>query len=513
VWNVFNPGSFTFNSDGACPGLTPSPIDNTRITEASGGSGNYTYQWYKKDGDNPGGIQIQDATAATYQPPLEDTYLGTAVMYWRPAADTVGNKSPQPATGGSYTLFIGGTTYPENITPTNFAVCDGGTITITATDRATGTYTWSQSTDGGNNYSNIPDQKSNILEVIAPASGSTYDYKVNVNVSAGDCNLVFNSDPATVTVYQPYVKGSITGSCTTCVNAIAPAPITGTPPTGGDGNYSYRWYKGTTLIDNATGASYTPATDDLQTAGPIAFVREEQDGSCATWTSSGTYILTVQPSPTIQLSGTTALTICNGGSFTLAAGAPTSGTAVSYEWKHNDGSGWQPVGGNNGTLTVPNGPTSAGLHYYRAEVRVNTSECAVLLTTNEAVVTVREAFSPGSFLVGEGAACVGKKPQAITGVSEPTGGSGNYAYKWFENMTTDLGVTAATYQPLAVGTVGVKVYSRQVADLNCNTGYQPTNGLFILTIGNGTPTVDIVSVKSTICGGEDIILKAGAVSG
>ncbi|MDR2448759.1 MAG: hypothetical protein LBD52_02235, partial [Prevotellaceae bacterium] len=516
VWDVLNPGSFTSGTDGTCPGVAPGPINSTRVTEATGGSGTYTYQWYKKHVNDPDGSPIDGATAATYQPLGKDTEAGSSVTYWRMVADNACQALPQPA-AGSYIVHIGGDKLLETITPANFAVCDGGTITITAPDRGAAsatTYTWYQSANG-KTYQNIKDQNSNILKVEAPSPAGTYYYKINVNVKDGACNLVFNSEPATVTVYQPYVKGNISGIGNTCVNAIAPAAITGTAPTGGDGNYSYQWFKEAVEIPGATAESYTPRAEDLQTQGTINYVRKEKDGaSCAgaDWIESGTYTLTVKASPTIALSTPTVLTICHGGSFTLKVDAPSEGSPKKYEWEHNDGSGWAATGTDNAVLTVTNGPTVAGLHYYRVKVTVTTTDCEVLLTSNETVITVNEAFSPGSFLVSEGTACTGKQPQAITGVSEPTGGSGNYAYKWFENLTTEVG-TAATYQPGAIATPGVKVYSRQVADQTCNTGYLPTTGLFVLTVGSGTPTIDIVSVKSTICGGGNVTLTAGTVAG
>jgi hypothetical protein len=266
------------------------------------------------------------------------------------------------------------------------------------------------------------------------------------------------------------------------------------------------------LIAGATANSYTPKPEDAQTAGDVLYTREVKDGACAGWTlSANTYTLTVTAAPAVTLQ-TPTVTACNAAGFSVAA---ASGSANSYAWEEYVNGAWTNMGVTAQTLTVTGGKAVAGEYYYRAKLNVtNNGGCTADIYSDAATVTVREAFNAGSFTVSEGAVCVGMQPQAITGVSAPTGGSGDYTYQW-DKGGSSLGTsaTAATYQPQLAdaATTGVIVYTRRVIDKLC--GEKSTAASFTLNVGGGAaPTIDIVPVNTTICYNEPSTLTAGTVA-
>lgn len=86
--------------------------------------------------------------------------------------------------------------------PSNVTVCLGGTANFSATASGTGiSYQWQVSTDGGNNYSNIPGETNNQLSIIVSNSNlNNNKYRVVVNSTA--CSLL-NSTAATLFVSEP----------------------------------------------------------------------------------------------------------------------------------------------------------------------------------------------------------------------------------------------------------------------------------------------------------------------
>jgi hypothetical protein len=288
----------------------------------------------------------------------------------------------------------------------------------------------------------------------------------------------------------------------------------GTAATGGDGKYSYRWYKNGSLIAGANAETYTPKAEDAAVAAGtiIEYTREAKDGECAAWTwSSGTYKLLTSTPPTVTME-TPTVTACNGGNFVVGVSAGTS-----YTWQKYENGQWKDTTVTTQTLT--DSKNAAGKYYYRARVYVENSSgtCTADVYSPAATVTVREAFSAGSFTVSEGAACVNVQPQAITGVSAPKGGSDDtkYAYTWYKDGgTTPIdGATAATYQPSASTVAGIFKYTRKVTLAECSINNALTDGTFTLKVGStDLPTTNIVPDQTPVCNNTASTLTAGKVT-
>ncbi|RYE21899.1 MAG: PKD domain-containing protein [Sphingobacteriales bacterium] len=164
-------------------------------------------------------------------------------------------------------------------TPAITTYCTGQTLTITGTTPSGGsgtyTYSWEQSTDNGTNWTTINN-----------ATGISLNYTVNANVqirrvtTSSVCSTLSNI--VTLTALPPITNNVITGGPAICTGT-APATITGSQPTGGDGaNYAYIWEISTdnqqtyTTISGATGPDHSPGPLTVETF----FRRRVSSGAC-----------------------------------------------------------------------------------------------------------------------------------------------------------------------------------------------------------------------------------------
>ncbi len=151
--------------------------------------------------------------------------------------------------------------------------------------------------------------------------------------------------------------------------------------TGGTPQYTYQWYRGTSPISSATGASYTFTTTTADNDATFKCV--VTDSASATVTSS-TATLTVTPLSALAISSQPASTTVTAGqtaSFTVAA---TGGTSpYSYQWYR----GTSPISGavsatySLTTATTDNGAT------FKCTV-TDSAATPATLTSSSATLTV-----------------------------------------------------------------------------------------------------------------------------
>ncbi len=167
-------------------------------------------------------------------------------------------------------------------------------------------------------------------------------------------------------------------------------------PTGGDGHYSYQWYKGVAEIPGATAATYQPETYSSNTV--VVYTRGAKDASCSASTyakSSNNYTLTVNNATTATTNLVPAAqAVCNNVSFTVTAGIPAG--ALGYTWKRsNNGAEWEVVTGQTTNVLNADAITDAGTYYYKVTVMTD-ANCSVLVESTPATVTVNAAPDAGN---------------------------------------------------------------------------------------------------------------------
>jgi PKD repeat protein len=146
----------------------------------------------------------------------------------------------------------------NTISSTSTEVCNGQVITITGSTPTGGdgtyAYTWESSADG-NNWTVITGQTGK--DLIYTLS-STLTFRRTVNSSA--CTLVSNT--YTVIAQAPITNNIIAADQSICTGNV-PVPLTGSIPTGSNGNFSYQWQSSVdntnwTDVSGAVFANYAP---------------------------------------------------------------------------------------------------------------------------------------------------------------------------------------------------------------------------------------------------------------
>ncbi|HNW90596.1 MAG TPA: T9SS type A sorting domain-containing protein, partial [Bacteroidales bacterium] len=169
--------------------------------------------------------------------------------------------SPCTAASATYSVIVAAD--PSIFTqPVGATICNGGTHTMSvAAANGTGGYTYQwQSSPDGTNWTNISGATS--ASYTTPPLTENIFYHVITGANGNGCGNVTSNSTA-ITVYAPLAPGIISTDQSICSGAT-PAPLTGSSPTGGDGNYTYQWQQQAnctgawTTISGANSANYSP---------------------------------------------------------------------------------------------------------------------------------------------------------------------------------------------------------------------------------------------------------------
>ncbi|MBO7652976.1 MAG: T9SS type A sorting domain-containing protein, partial [Bacteroidales bacterium] len=289
--------------------------------------GTYVYQWQSKTTGSY--TDIDGATSASYNPP---SGLTTTTTYQRLVKDelcqtswassgervvTVRDNFNAGTLSGGETICYNGD--PAEITPSAATGGDGTYV-----------YQWQSKTTGG--YTNIGGATSASYN---PPLGLTTTTTYQRLVKDEDCQTSWvSSGEWTVTVRPVFTAGTIASTGETICKDATPTTIgVSTAASGGDGNIHYQWYVGSTAIDGATNATFTPS-DYVGAAGTYTFTRKVNDETCNTTptASEGSWTLTVEDASVASImASATPSTLCVGKPATLSVSATGTGT-MSYEW-------------------------------------------------------------------------------------------------------------------------------------------------------------------------------------
>jgi PKD repeat protein len=253
----------------------------------------------------------------------------------------------------------------------------------------------------------------NIINTTTTLAGSslgalTQDLWVRAVVKSGVCAEA-NSSAAKITVQQPISNNTIAASQTIC-SGNAPAALTGSTPSGGNGTYLYQWQSKTgnnsfSNIPNANDKDFAPGALTQTTQ----FRRIVSAGVCASNTSDP---VTITISPESVVYTLTASDFCasapNTGTITLSGSYP----GVSYQLKkQSDNSDVQAAQTGTGSpLTWSN--LEAGVYYV-----LGTGIAPTYCTSQTANATVHEfdcsyfyTLTQGYYGSKNGKSCLGSNP-------------------------------------------------------------------------------------------------------
>ncbi|MCX2482214.1 PKD domain-containing protein [Pedobacter sp. MR2016-24] len=143
---------------------------------------------------------------------------------------------------------------------TSANVCSGQTVLLNGSQPTGGTgsyiYLWEISTDNGNTWDVVSDGAGKDLTFLI-----TVTTKFRRTVNSGACPSISNEYQI---IAEPPIDNNIISADQTFCTGLTPALLTGTTPTGGGGNFNYKWQSsidgGTTWTDitTAVGPTYQP---------------------------------------------------------------------------------------------------------------------------------------------------------------------------------------------------------------------------------------------------------------
>lgn len=375
----------------------------TLTVQPSGGTGTYSYLWYKNG-------SITGVTTLTY--PIGNL-TSTSTFYCAVTSGSCGTVNSTTKTITVYnnlTASISGGTTPicYNTSP--------GTLTAAASG-GTGSYAYLWYKNG--NSTSVTTQ------TYAPGS-LTSNTQIYCAITSGSCGTV-NSNTKTITVYGN-LSASVGGGTTPICYNSSPGTLTATG-TGGTGSYAYLWYKNGSSTGITT-QTYSPGNLTSTTTIYCAIT----SGSCGT-VNSDTKTITVYNYLSASISGGTS-PICYNTSPGLITATGDGGTgSYTYLWYKN--------GNSTGvtTQTYSPGVLTTTSQFYCA---ITSGSCGTV-NSNIENITVYDNLT-ASIIGGTTPICYNTSPGTLTATATGGIGSGSYTYLWYLNDIS-TGITSQSYNP------------------------------------------------------------------
>ncbi len=381
---------------------------------------------------------------------------------------------------------------PDPPTIQDLTVCSGDSVVL-------------EPSGGGGNYNFYDDQGTLLItgpSYITSSLTQTTEFRIE---SIGENECPSEQVPVTVTVVPPLAGNTIQGDQSLC-QGDAPAPLTGSEPTGGTGSgYIYTWLSSTTSPD----AGFVPAAgvnnDVNYNPPPLTqrtwFRRMVSLASCSPDTSN---VVLVNAVPKIENNTISeSQDICSGQTPATLVGARVSGgdgTGYTFKWQvstEGPATGFVDAPGNNANENYSPGPLTQASWFRRV---VTSAGCVVISETIK--IDIVPALANNTVSAAQ-QVCAGTAPAPLTG-SAPTGGTGAYTYLWESSITgptTGFSPAAGTNngQSYTPGTLQQNTwYRRTVTTEGCEA---LVSEAILVTVNQGV-TNNSISFPQTICAGE-----------
>ncbi|MEX0275087.1 MAG: DUF6443 domain-containing protein, partial [Flavobacteriaceae bacterium] len=341
------------NAQTICYNGNPSTLSSS--SGASGGDGNYSYQWQYSNNGTSGWTDISSANSTTYNPPgslTADRWYRRGVSSCNGTVYTNSVKVTvrSPLTAGN---INGAQTICYNSDPTNL----GSTSSPSGGDGVY-SYQWEYSTNNSSWNS------------ISGATSASYNPSTNLTAdrwyrrTVTSCGETKTTASIKVTVRATLQPGSISGAQTICYNNDPTNLGNVTSPSGGNASYSYQWEYSTNnstwnTISGATSASYNPSTNLTADRWYRRAVT-----SCGETKNSNTIKVTVEPQLAVP-SGADIVPHCGSGPVNLTLTPDSNANEVRW---YSAATGGTFLG--TGTYAAP----ASNATYYASSYN-STSQC------------------------------------------------------------------------------------------------------------------------------------------
>jgi gliding motility-associated-like protein len=419
-----------------------------------------TWQWYS---GSCGGTPVGTGTSITVSPTTTTTYfvraegtcntttcVSVTVTVNNSLNVTVTPAAPSICAGSSVSLTASGATTYTWSPATGLSATTGATVTASPT--STTTYTVTGTSSGCSSTASVtvtvnplpnititPNNPTicNGQSVSLTASGAdTYSWSPSTGLSATNTATV-NASPSSTTTYT--IIGTTAAGCTntgTVTVTVTPNPVVSVTPANPaicSGQSVTLTATGATTYDWSPATGLSSTTGSSVTANPTSTTSYTVTGYNGTCAATATTTVTVNPTPTVTITPATS-SICIGNNVTLTANG-----AATYSWS--------PATGLNQTTgaTVTSQPSATGTYNYT----VTGTSAAGCTGTATATVTVNPlpTISLGP-----------NNPTICAGDNIGLTASGASTYTWAPSVglsaTTGANVTASPSTTTAYTVVG-----------------------------------------------------------
>jgi len=503
----------TITSTGAttfCQTGDPTVINGLPIT---GGNGTPVYQWESStDGTNfipaSGNANFQD-----YEPPVI-----TTTTYYRRRVTSGSCSIPNYSTVLQYIIEqpIG-----NNTISANGPFCVSGTPVVTGSvptggDGVNYVYTWESSTDGGANFNPIPGATG---QNYTPSSPITVTTSYRRTVSSGSCTPGTTSAAVTFTVTPAITANTIHTPITEFCISSGAFTITGDPPAGGNGTYTYQWQSSTDGVTygNVSGTGTDISYNSPSITGTTWFKRVVSSGNCIGTSESAPVKITVyQAFAGNTLTPPAVNKFCGSGDAGQITGlVPTGGDGnPQYQWQQsadNVDAHFTNISGETGKDFDP--PALTSTMFYR---RIVAGPVCTIPDASPAVeIHITPPITPGTNQINPPLTttfCTSVDPATIIGGLAQGGDPGAINYQWetsIDNGTTWVPVAtngnSPDYDPAPI--TRTTTYRRGVTSGACVTPVY--SNTITLTIIPSPPNITIAPV-APVCSGSPAVLSVNS---
>ncbi len=396
---------------------------------ATGGIGNFSYQWYSSNSNSVnGGTIISGANSSTYTPSV--TNIGTIYYY------CVISQSGLNCSVTSNTAGIIVNQAPVFLTqPVSQTICTGGVFDMLSVSYQFGTgvptYQWYSNTT--NSYTGavaIAGANSPTYQAPSSSTGSNF-YFCDISFSFGGCSNISSSISNQVVVVDPTITTQPLPNQTICVGGTISSPLN-VIVSGGTGITTYQWFQGTNQIINATQSTFLPVS--FVNAGMYTYqVNINSTGvGCAALISQQVNV-EVLDDPLVT-SPTSAI-YCQNSPVVAPLQVIVSGGAGTnnYQWYYsasNLNSGGLQIAGASTSSYLPS-VSVVGTSYYYCIVTQSTPNCSNV--SNNAAIQINQPPTISAQPIQSQTICEGGTPSQLQ-VSY-INGTNSATYQWYVSNT------------------------------------------------------------------------------
>ncbi|MBX7094717.1 MAG: gliding motility-associated C-terminal domain-containing protein [Flavobacteriales bacterium] len=378
--------------------------------------------------------------------------------------------------------------------PSPATICQGASVTLTASGGTNVTYHWYTVSSGGTAFSN------SASTVVSPTTTTTYYVEAEDNTNPG---CVSSRTSVTVTV-NPLPNVVASPSPTSVCSGNGPNISLSSTVPGTTSSTTFAWtvtQSGATGASNGSGSTINQTlTASGVTPGTVTYTVTPTSNGCTG--STATVTVTVNPIPTATATPSST-SVCSGNAPSIALTSNVSGTTFAWTVSQTAGiSGGSNSSGSSISQTLSNSGTTAGTATYTVTPTANGCSGTAItatITVNPAPVATATP-STQTICSGNASSIALSSNTANTtyawtvsqtaGISGASNGSGSSIAQTISNSGTTSGTATYTVTPTANGCNGSPITAT-------------------VTV-NPTPVATATPSTQTICSGNATSIALGS---